>query len=298
MNIPKLWAKKPDGTKGFAISHVKSIFYNKHSGKMLNQKLDEMDAATDNRILKTDISGTQTSASDKVPSSALVNTMNNTLNTAFLPRSNTITDCNDAKQPGIYSCNNTVKNGPFAASGFWAWIEVMKTFTSDIEIVQRAISRQDGANNGVKIIAYRTYGSNAWTPWRYLRTMETGTLPSPINRSDLLNSAFVESTPNAPSVMIIKWERTVTMSIFFQAKSLTGSDVIISSLPSEYCPLFNLNGFVTARTNGSWASAVQKPASMLIEPSGKVSLHTNVADVSSIQFVDGYFTYITNENLA
>ena len=77
MGLPKLWGKDSSGNHGFAFSHVKTIYYNWSSKKLLSTKLSEMDTATNNRILKSDISNVQVNNQNKVPSSALVYGMNN-----------------------------------------------------------------------------------------------------------------------------------------------------------------------------------------------------------------------------
>lgn len=77
MGLPKLWGKDSSGNHGFAFSHVKTIYYNWSSKKLLSTKLSEMDTATNNRILKSDISNVQVNNANKVPSSALVYGMNN-----------------------------------------------------------------------------------------------------------------------------------------------------------------------------------------------------------------------------
>lgn len=70
------WLTNPaTGEKFHAWSHVKSIFYNKASNILLKDKLDEMDKLIDEKIKKTMMSNVQVNDQNKVPTSALVYTM-------------------------------------------------------------------------------------------------------------------------------------------------------------------------------------------------------------------------------
>lgn len=71
MGLPKLWGKDKEGNRGFAFSHVKTIYYNWASKILLKTKLDEMDALIDAKIAKAMMSNQQVNDANKVPTSAL-----------------------------------------------------------------------------------------------------------------------------------------------------------------------------------------------------------------------------------
>lgn len=76
--LPTGWIKMPgdnDGTKRFAWSHVKSIFYNKAANVLLKDKLDEMDKIIDEKIAKALMSNVQVNDQSKIPTSALAYAM-------------------------------------------------------------------------------------------------------------------------------------------------------------------------------------------------------------------------------
>lgn len=72
----RAWLTDPEtGEKFHAWSHVKSIFYNKATNILLKDKLDEMDRLIDEKIKKAMMSNVQVNDQNKVPTSALVYTM-------------------------------------------------------------------------------------------------------------------------------------------------------------------------------------------------------------------------------
>ena len=75
MGLSKLWAKGPDGSRGFVFSHVKTIYYNWAQKKLLSTKLDEIDALIDQKIAKAMMSNVQVNDQNKVPTSALAYAM-------------------------------------------------------------------------------------------------------------------------------------------------------------------------------------------------------------------------------
>ena len=71
------WANLQDGLGNrFSWSHVKAIFYNYAEKKLLSTKLDEMDNLIEQKIAKAMMSNVQTNDQTKVPTSALVYSMN------------------------------------------------------------------------------------------------------------------------------------------------------------------------------------------------------------------------------
>lgn len=74
-NIPKLWAKTIGGGRGFVISHVKAIYYDWKNKKLLKDKLDEMDKATEGKVAKSDIKNVDSTSTSDVPSSSYVHSL-------------------------------------------------------------------------------------------------------------------------------------------------------------------------------------------------------------------------------
>ena len=132
MGLPKLWGKDSSGNHGFAFSHVKTIYYNWSSKKLLSTKLSEMDTATNNRILKSDISNVQVNNQNKVPSSALVYGMNNQiseLNASLSDRFKFVNSgsLKDIKSSGVYYVSNVVTDKPDITGGLYVFAAVDET---------------------------------------------------------------------------------------------------------------------------------------------------------------------------
>lgn len=96
IEFPILWGKNKDGKDGFVVSHVKQIYYDWKSKKMLSDKLDDMDeiitanadaiaerlvtndalaTALANYVTKSMMSGQQVNDANMVPTSALAYAM-------------------------------------------------------------------------------------------------------------------------------------------------------------------------------------------------------------------------------
>lgn len=94
------WANLQDGLGNrFSWSHVKAIFYNYAEKKLLSTKLDEMDNLIEQKIAKAMMSNVQTNDQTKVPTSALVYSMNQDID----KNANDITQLNSNLATAIYS---------------------------------------------------------------------------------------------------------------------------------------------------------------------------------------------------
>lgn len=77
MSLPKLWGNRDNrkGDHGFVYSHIQTVFYNYKDGKMLNEKLGEMDTSIEGKIDSNKKSDVQVNDTERFPSSALTYTM-------------------------------------------------------------------------------------------------------------------------------------------------------------------------------------------------------------------------------
>lgn len=103
MGLPKLWGKDKEGNRGFAFSHVKTIYYNWASKILLKTKLDEMDALIDAKIAKAMMSNQQVNDANKVPTSALAYLMSQNIT----KNANDISDINGNFKVINYEMPNT-----------------------------------------------------------------------------------------------------------------------------------------------------------------------------------------------
>ena len=99
------WANLQDGLGNrFSWSHVKAIFYNYAEKKLLSTKLDEMDNLIEQKIAKAMMSNVQTNDQTKVPTSALVYSMNQDIdkNTKDITQLNSNKAAVDHNHNGVY----------------------------------------------------------------------------------------------------------------------------------------------------------------------------------------------------
>lgn len=117
MGLPKLWGKDKEGNRGFAFSHVKTIYYNWASKILLKTKLDEMDALIDAKIAKAMMSNQQVNDANKVPTSALAYLMSQNIT----KNANDISDINGNLGKTLLSTSILQKALELPNNGFFVY---------------------------------------------------------------------------------------------------------------------------------------------------------------------------------
>ena len=80
MSLKTAWLNLQDGLGNrFAWSHVNAIYYSQAQSKLLKDKLDEMETATNGKVAKTDIVQVESTSQSTVPSSAYLKTVKDAL---------------------------------------------------------------------------------------------------------------------------------------------------------------------------------------------------------------------------
>ena len=90
-----------------------------------------------------------------------------------------------------------------------------------------------------------------------------------------------------------KYGNVVTIRLVCSVKSLSGYDVIVpvDSIPTGVRPNDVQTFCISARNEGSWASAIFEPSSIQIRSDGSIYLATGTGR-EDVSYINGAFTYL------
>lgn len=293
MGLPKLWGKDKEGNRGFAFSHVKTIYYNWASKILLKTKLDEMDALIDAKIAKAMMSNQQVNDANKVPTSALAYLMSQNIT----KNANDISDINGnlinrlAVSETVFS---TIDDFPKTGSGFGVVrnpLTLYEGFTIP-EYSRCIFINYTNSNDGalIAIISDKTYtafrNNGKWQSGRILVTNtdlnpEVYIVPKPSDTSTFTfsNRSF--------QVSVRKSGKVVTIQLNISGSMAAVSDFVTAfTIPQKYKPLTDIViNYVTQNT--------AKAITLFITQNGEVkftNFNTSIDDWLCRQCI----TYVTD----